>query len=324
MFRNKKFIKFIQKSKEQKEDILCINVFDIRKTKSSKSEMTLFINSAQESIGFGKDKKFEKYMLSYLKEVMNQRKGRYVVYNTKQSGMNSIFTKELFQSGLLRCWVEPFYFENNYGSIGKALENINSGVSSTLVRSTKNPGAHSFTPDFDESNNYFNSSNNLFYQKIESPLKLLLLGNSEVTKHFVKVTDSLGWQVTICDTKGSSFKDLKLADDIILLDNYKSANKVVQRHFDAAVVVSNNLDSHSEYLMSLLKSNIPYIGVIDSCSKSKYIIDSFHMKNSIVTDDRLHLLSKVENLSIESKVFKICAEIDLRREIMKEKSYELL
>jgi len=324
MFTNKKFIKFIQKSQTQKEDILCINVFDIRKTKSSKSEMTLFINSAQESIGFSNDSKFEKYILSYLKEVLNRKKGRYVVYNTKQSASNSIFSKELFQSGLIRCWLEPFYYENNYGSIGKALQNINDGVESTLIRSTKNPGAHSFTPNFDEENNYFDGNSNLFYERIDSPVKLLILGTSKGSRELVKVADSLGWQTLLCDKKGKNFKDMKLADEIILLDNNKSSLKVVEKHFDAAVVVSDNIESHSEYLMSLLKSNIPYIGVIDSCEKSKSIVDSFHMKNNIITDERLHLLSKMENLPLDSKVFKVCAQIEERRQKKKDKQYELL
>lgn len=324
MFNNKKFIKFIQKSKIEKEDILCISVFDIKNNKHSKSEMTLFINSAQESIGFNTDIKFEKYILSYLKEIFNSKEGRYVVYNTKQSGTNSIFKSDNYNSGLIRCWIEPFYFKEDYGSIGKALNNVNNGISSTLIRSTKNSGVHCFTPNFDENNNYYNTRNNLFFERIESPLKLLLLGTSKASKVLVKIADSLGWQVTICDIKGTCFKDIKLADEIILLESLKSTHKITQKYFDAAVVVSDNSDSHSEYLLSLLKSNIPYIAVIDSCSKSKLIIDSFHMKNNIITDDRLHLLSKMEKMSIESKVFKVCAHIDSKNKKSIEKSYELL
>lgn len=321
MFSDKKFIRFIQKSKIQKEDILCVTVFDI---KNSKSKKTLFINSSQESVGFGIDLKFEKYILSYLKEVFNSNKGRYVIYNSNQSGANSIFYKDDFTSGLIRCWIEPFYYKNNYGSIGKALDNINKGVSSTLIRSTKNSGVHSFTPNFDEENNYYNSRNNLFFQRIEAPLKLLLLGNSKASKQFVKVADALGWQVTICDLKGTDFKDIKLADEIIFLESLKSIQKVTQRHFDAAVVVSDNPKTHSEYLLGLLKSNIPYIGVIDSDSKSKFIVDSFHMNNNIIMDDRLHFLSKMEKMSIESKVFKVCEQIDSKKNEILEKSYELL
>lgn len=151
MSKSCKFTKFIKKSKENAQDIICINIFD---SNTRKCEKTMLINSNQESLGFN-NADFENYIISHFDYIIEGREGKSISY-------------DLHQKGYVKCWAEPFYYFDNYGAIGMLSENIEKGIFNTLIRSTKHSGAYSFLSNFDENNNPIMENENLFYLKIES------------------------------------------------------------------------------------------------------------------------------------------------------------
>lgn len=277
MFSNKKIINFIQKSKKIKSDIVCINILETNSLIHSKSDRTIFVNSNGESIGITSDSAFEKFVLDCSKEILLVKKGKCVKYNDFE-----------------KLWIEPFYYDEDYGSIGVAFSNVLKGINNTLIRSIKYSGAHSFTPNFDEKDNHFNENKNLIFQKIKSPFKLLILGVGKGCESLLKVADKLGWQTCVCDTKGTSFKSIKSADDIVLLESAQNAYKVVDKYFDAAIIMSHNHENETIYLNTLIESNISYISMIGSKKRNTFY------------DERLHYF---ENFTSESKALFICTKI---------------
>lgn len=165
MFNDKNYIKFIQNSKELKSDILCINILEKNDLLFKKSIKTIFVNSNYDSIGFDSNIELKNFVFIHLDLIFRNKKGKYISH------------RKISNDKPTYCWVEPFYFDENYGYLEQALNYALNETKTTLIRSTKFSGAHSFVSNFDENKNSFKDSNNLFYEEINYPAKLLFSGN---------------------------------------------------------------------------------------------------------------------------------------------------
>ena len=172
MFSNKEFINFINKSKEEKKDIVYINVIDAEGSAYRKSGATMIVNSNGDFVGVVSGDCFEEDIVHCAKEILVNKKGKYIAHDLRiKNNTKETWGKGVGCNGFIKLWMEPFYYIDNYGSIGIALDHALKGIKRTLIRSIKNSGVHSFTPYFDENDNYFNNNENLFYQKIKAPLQ---------------------------------------------------------------------------------------------------------------------------------------------------------
>lgn len=321
MFSNKQYIKFLQKSKQNRKDIVCINILDYKNSTHQKSEYSMFVNSDFETIGFDNLKRLENYILILVDDVLKQKEGRYIIFDLKsESNVVHTWEKDFLNDSYVKCWIEPFYNEDDYGCIGQALQNIQSGINNTLVRSLKHKNAYCFFPNFDEKDNHFDKNKNLFYQRIETPLKLFIFGVSKQSEELVKVSNYLGWHTIICDIRRKIFRNYKLADELLILDSYESAYKLKEKEFNAVVVI--NANSNKEYIETALSLKVEHIAILNSNKKVKQIIDEYHMKENIIEDKRVHHISKAQYDSIETAAFKVCALVQNRRKDVKGKEHE--
>lgn len=321
MFSNKQYIKFLQKSKQNRKDIVCINILDCKNSTHQKSEYSMFVNSDFETIGFDNLKRLENYILILVDDVLKQKEGRYIIFDLKsESNVVHTWEKDFLNDSYVKCWIEPFYNEDDYGCIGQALQNVQSGINNTLVRSLKYKNAYCFFPNFDEKDNHFDKNKNLFYQRIETPLKLFIFGVSKQSEELVKVSNYLGWHTIVCDIRRKIFRNYKLADELLILDSYESAYKLKEKEFNAVVVI--NANSNKEYIETALSLKVEHIAILNSNKKVKQIIDEYHMKENIIEDKRVHHISKAQYDSIETAAFKVCALVQNRRKDVKGKEHE--
>lgn len=296
MFSNKKYIKFLQKSKSINSDILCISILEKNDTKFKKSQKTMFINSEYETIGFGANIELKNFVFTYYHDILQNKKGKFLAY------------KKSIEDKTIYCWVEPFYSLDNYGYLGIALNNALKGMKSTLIRSTKFSGAHSFVSNFNENKNSFSESKNLFYEEITTPTKALVLGATKGYVELVKSVELLGWQTTLCDLKGNSLKKIKLLDEIVLLNHVLNVSKLFNKNFDVALIIDNDSTS-LRYLQEVLESKIPNILVFKSTRESEKIVINHNIKHSII-DDRVKLIKMNEFDSMEKVTYKTCYETE--------------
>lgn len=319
MFGNKKNIKFLQKSKNSKCDIICVTILENCDFSFKKSIKSMFINSNYESVGFDFNIDLRNHVLSLSNDVLESKEGRFISFHKSSKENKNSWNKEIS----VNCWIEPFYLEDNYGSIGRALENISKGIKSTLIRSTKYTSIHSFTPDFCEDDNSFTSSKNLFFERIDAPIKILLLGDSRLNMEILKNAEILGCQVCFCDLKGKKLKKIKIFDEIILLNSLTSLKKVFDKNFDVAIMADTQANCNL-YLNDLLNSTIPNISIINTTNKAKAIVDAYDLKNNISSSSRVEIFSA----DIEKSIEKIASKIALKREneikVKKKKSYEYI
>ena len=96
------------------------------------------------------------------------------------------------------------------------------------------------------------------------PARLLLLGAGPDAVPLLEMCSSLGWSVTVNDHRqawADRISVLALADvRCVATDELSEAVDLSQ--FDAAIVMSHNLDADRQYLEQLGRTDIPYVGLL--------------------------------------------------------------
>lgn len=317
MFNNKQFIDFLQQAKKQKQDIVWINVLDTQGAAYRKSGAAMVVNSDGEFIGVVSGGCFEEDIVHCAKDILSKKQGKYVAHDLRiKDDTAENWGQGVGCNGLIKLWLEPFYYEENYGAIGEAFTYALNNEKKTLVRSVKNSGHYSFLENPWNKTNFYDEENNLFYQNILSPFKLLILGAGPGCEPLLQIANTLGWQTTIYDTRESNLKHIISADKIHLLHSIEDINDIDVNSFDAGVIMSHNFHSDTIYLQKLLYSLLPYVGIMGPKKRTKIILDS--LENRKLSSEILAKLHNPIGLNLggetpESIALAICAEIESQR-----------
>jgi xanthine dehydrogenase accessory factor len=313
MFCNKDFINFIEKSRKSSKDIVLVNILDTKGFSYSKSCTSMMIDNLGDFEGSINGGVFEEEIISLSKEILEDKKGKYVVYNYEiKDELAENLNKEDLLQGEIRLWCEPFYFRDNYGSLAIALNNALNDINNTLIRSTKNSGAHSFSPTFDKRDCFYNEEEKLFYQKIVSPYRLLVFGTQIESEALVQMANILGWQTFVCDVNDTKLKKIKSADERIFLKSNEQAFEVLNsKKFDAAVVMSHNFANDAMYLKALIESKVEYIGVLGTKERTQLILKSLYKRTTPI-DSRIHNPAGLDigAQTPQAIALSICAQIE--------------
>lgn len=317
MFAHKDYIRFIERARNGKKDLVCINVLDTEGSVYRKSGATMMVSSDGAFIGVVSGGCFEEDIVHCARDILAKHEGKYVVHDLrmKDDSLDS-WGKGVGCNGMIKLWMEPFYYNNNYGAIGLALEHALKRTSKTLIRSTQTHGFYRFSTDEEKGDMFFDEDSKLFYQKIHSPYRLLILGAGPGSEPLLSIANTLGWQSEICDTRPSNLIHVHSADHMHLLNDCTEVATVLENHFDAAIVMSHNFNSDTVYLKALLASDVSYIGMMGPQKRTKTIIGSFSQyPETLFADPRLHnpIGLDLGGESPESIALAICAEIEAYR-----------
>lgn len=319
MFGHKDFINFLQQAKSEKKDIVCINVLDTEGSVYRKSGATMLVNSDGDFIGVVSGGCFEEDIVHCAQDILSKHEGKYVVHDLRmKDDTQESWGKGVGCNGLIKLWMEPFYYSENYGAIGIALDYALKGIRKTLVRSTEQKGFYGFSSEERKEEIFYDEESHLrlIYQKINSPYRLLILGAGPGSEPLLSMASILGWQTSICDTRTSNLTHIHSADKTHLLHDCEEVHEVLKQDYDAAVVMSHNFNSDAVYLKALLDSEVSYIGIMGPQKRTKTIIDSFStMSETVFMDPRLHnpIGLDLGGESPESIALSICAEIEAHR-----------
>lgn len=317
MFANKAFVRFLQKAKADKKDIVCINVLDTEGSAYRKSGATMLVDEDGRFIGVVSGGCFEEDIVHCAKDLLAKHEGKFVVHDLRMKDDSAqSWGHGVGCNGLIKLWMEPFYAGDDYGALGIALEYATHRVPQTLVRSIQKDAIFSFTSNPLEKELVFDESAQSFSQKIESPYRLLILGAGPGSEALIKIADTLGWHTTLCDNRAATLAYVPSADETLLLPSLSDVKNLLAKPFDAAVVMSHNFSSDAVYLESLLDSDVGYIGIMGPRKRTQIIIDSFSSAGEKrILDPRLHnpIGLDLGGESPESIALSICAEIEADR-----------
>lgn len=108
------------------------------------------------------------------------------------------------------------------------------------------------------------ASSEIGVSRIKAPIRLLILGAGLDAEPLVTFAVTLGWEVNVSDHRPASVSRLKKTSDVMVdcMPYHDIASGFDLSRFDAAIVMSHNLDADRSYLSALAESSIEFIGLL--------------------------------------------------------------
>lgn len=125
---------------------------------------------------------------------------------------------------------------------------------------------------------HFLSRNDLtltvFIAALDRPARLLILGTGPDATPVVDIAMLLGWQITIADHRPAYLERSRFPEDVevIELEPRQPLPELEFSDFDAAVVMSHNLEADARYLRALARSSLPYVGLLGPAARRRRLL----------------------------------------------------
>lgn len=334
MFENKKTIEFVGLCQKLACDIVAVSVLGTEGSTYRKKGALMLVSSEGDFTGVVSGGCFENDIVNCAQGVLRQRTGKYVKHDLRMEDESfETWGKGVGCNGLIELWMEPFYHAEGYGALGEACRLAREGKEAILARSIKESGTYAvmaegeiahnpampdqsdlfagYTP---ESDAHFDSENKVFFQRIDSPYRLLVLGAGPGCEPLVRMADTLGWYTRVCDTREDHMDHVVTCDEKTLMDCCEDADCICSEGFDASVIMSHSFVQDASYLRTLMRSEVNYIGIMGPKKRTRLIMDHLVQEGSPL-DARVHNPVGLDlgGESPESIALSVCAEIEARR-----------
>ncbi|MGZ4959946.1 MAG: XdhC family protein [Methylomonas sp.] len=115
-----------------------------------------------------------------------------------------------------------------------------------------------------------------FYDPIQPPSHLLILGAGDDAMPLVRCAKALGWRVSVGDHRSAYLNESRFTQADLLLHVQP---QVLGRHlnlnrFSASVLMTHNIDYDRRYLAALADSGIPFIGLLGPAHRRQHLLQS--------------------------------------------------
>lgn len=127
-------------------------------------------------------------------------------------------------------------------------------------------------PEFDEIN--------IFYERIEPAIRILLFGAGNDTIPIAKLADLLGWEVVLVDGRTSHANKIRFptVQKIIISPAIEAQNHLDIDGMTIALLMTHNFEYESIILESLKDFNLPYIGILGPKKKGLKLLERLEQK----------------------------------------------
>ena len=289
---SKEYLKFIQDSKKQSLDIVGVSVIQTFAHTYAKEGNMILVNSKDEYVGVLGSPHLHEKILSLAKEVIKSKQT--ITFENISKDKNS-------GHGTSRYLIQPFYHCDNYGALGRAMNNYGK----TLVRSIED---ESF--EIIDEKHEIKLEKNKFYQPIKAPYSLLIFGSGAHVSSLISMANLMAWKTTVIDLKIRE-EYVKEADELIVIEKLDDILKLDLSSYDASAILSHSPKTDDTYLKALLKSSIEYIGILGNKKNMNKKIIEFNLQNDKRFCAPIGL--DIGGISHQSIALSICAQIEKRK-----------
>ncbi|MGZ4957187.1 MAG: XdhC family protein, partial [Methylobacter sp.] len=115
-----------------------------------------------------------------------------------------------------------------------------------------------------------------FYDLIQPPLRLLVLGAGADAIPLVQCAKALGWNVTVVDHRPAHIKKERFpqADRLLHIMPEDISNNLELDQFSALVLMTHNIEYDGRYLKAIVSSHIPFIGLLGPVHRKDRLLQS--------------------------------------------------
>jgi xanthine dehydrogenase accessory factor len=292
MFLDKQLLDFVEKNINLNLDFVVTSVIQTTGSTYAKSGNMIIVNSKDEFCGVLGSPHLHNKIIELSHEAL---------LNKKINVFESIPKDESSGHGTSKFFVQAFFSEENYGALGKALNNFGK----TLIRSIKDGSSQIVDEVIDTKLEDVN-----FYQTIQKPYSLLIFGSGTHVSSVVSMANLMGWETTILDMQIKK-EFVKQADKLIHLAKLEDIFSMDLNVYDAAIILSHSPKTDETYLKALVDSNVEYIGMMGNKKNMKNISKKFELEN----DNRFFapIGLDIGGNTHQSVALSICSQIEARK-----------
>lgn len=277
---------------QQAQDVVLATVIETFGSTYQKAGARMFITKEGELIGLLGGGCFESDLLQQAKTVFETGKTKTVFYDMR-SPDDVIWGLGLGCNGAVKVCLQLLEVKNNFSPLNQIIEAINANEAGVLicVYESENVNFSSsynlflplskldFAPEIFaqsvlqtvtqkkprlESHLLENQKINVFYDFIEPPLQLLILGAGVDAVPLVQYAKILGWRVTVVDYRANYLKKLRFPQADMRLEIFPESlnEKLNLKAFSALVLMTHNVEYDRRYLNAIVDYDIPFLGLL--------------------------------------------------------------
>lgn len=125
-----------------------------------------------------------------------------------------------------------------------------------------------------------------FYDPVQPPSQLLLVGAGTDAVPVVQCAKALGWRVAIVDHRPGHIKKERFpqADRLLHLIPQELNDNLELDRFNAVVLMTHNIESDERYLKAIAVSRIPFIGLLGPVQRRDRLLQSLGAEATRITD----------------------------------------
>jgi len=124
-----------------------------------------------------------------------------------------------------------------------------------------------------------------FYDPIQPPLRLLVLGAGADAMPLVQCAKALGWDVTVVDHRPAHIKKERFpqADQLLHIMPEDIGDNLELEQFSALVLMTHNIEYDGRYLKAIVNSPIPFIGLLGPAHRKDRLLQNLGSEAEQIT-----------------------------------------
>ena len=291
MFVDAKLVHFFDQCKEDKQDLVLVSVVDTKGDTFRKSGAKMLISQSGAFEGVVSGGCFEYDTIQCAKEAIETRTGKWIKYDLRVQESDEEWGMGLGCNGVIWLWVEPFYFESNYGILGTVMQS-NSG--DVLVRQMDAVESFAFVGQSTVVNNQTTlsndelmllaqtlmgnnalveqNSNKYYVEKIQCPRKMLIMGAGPGASSLIAIAREVGFIVHLCEHRGKYAQFGVNADKQVSFDS-------IRESYEAIVIMSHSFEYDYKYLQFALGVGSSYVGLMGPKKRRERLLECIKGSN---------------------------------------------
>jgi xanthine dehydrogenase accessory factor len=133
------------------------------------------------------------------------------------------------------------------------------------------------------------SQTEIFFDVIEPPRPLIIIGAEQDALPLVRMAHRLGWHVTVVDTRArrATTERFKEADAVMLCRAEDVTSHLSLTPGTAVVVMTHNYLHDVELLRALLPSSLSYLGILGPKQRTVKLLEELFAQGHLFTDSQL-------------------------------------
>ena len=267
-----------------------------------KAGASMLFNSLGQQFGLLSGGCLESDIQRYAKEVMASGKPTTICYDGSDEDDIS-FQFGIGCGGTVHILLQPITEDNNYLFLDVLAENLASRESCIYLQKLMGDSAEAqVLTEADQNNSLYlqiaaelgdnkaqlvhlqtdSGSQEYLATRIAPPIHLLVVGGGVDARPLVSMASILGWEVSLCDPRPANARreHFMEADNILDCSISQLSEHRLFYTFDAAVVMSHNLQMDAEALIVLQGSQIDYLALLGPASRRAMVIELAGLEDS--------------------------------------------